>query len=75
MENITTVIKFLRDNPEFGRAFHEHFEDRRDDLIGVKWTRSDPELSRKCNIGAEMIQAEILDMFDLKSLSRLPKDH
>jgi hypothetical protein len=73
MSNINDVIKFLKTNPDMGRAFYEHFEDRRDELIGVKWTRADPELSRKCNVGAEVIQAEILDMFDLKSLSRLPK--
>ncbi len=69
-KDITDAIKLLKDNPEYGRAFHEHFEDLRDHLISVKWTRTDPEYSRKCNIAAEFIQHNILDMCGLKSLSR-----
>lgn len=73
MDDLAKLKEFLRSNPEIGRIFHEYFEDKRDELISVKWTRADPELSRKCNIGAEMIQHEVLDLFDLKDLSRLPK--
>jgi hypothetical protein len=69
-KDINDVIKLLKDNPEFGRAFHEHFEDLREHLISVKWTRTDPEFSRKCNIGAEFLQHDIIDVFGLKGLSR-----
>ena len=69
-KTITDVIKFLKANPEFGRAFHEYFEDLREELIAVKWTRVDPGFSNKCNIAAEFIQSKVLNDFDLKSLSR-----
>jgi len=69
-KEISDVIKLLKSNPEYGRAFYEHFEDLRDHLISVKWTRTDPGFSNKCNIGAEFIQHNILDVFGLKSLSR-----
>jgi hypothetical protein len=73
MSNINDVIKFLKANPEMGRALHEYFEDRREELIAAKWKISDPFFSHKANIGAEVLQAEVLNLFDLKSLSRLPK--
>ena len=67
---ISDVIKFLETNPEMGRAFHEYYEDLRDELIAVKWTRTDPNFDKKCNIGAEFIQSNILNVFNLKKLSR-----
>lgn len=69
-KSIDDVIKLLKDNPEYGRAFYEHYEDLRDHLIGVKWTRTDPGFSEKCNVAAEFVQADILNVFGLKSLSR-----
>jgi len=69
-KTISDVIKFLKENPDYGRAFYEHYEDMRDELIAVKWSRTDPNFDKKCHIGAEFIQAQILDAFQLKSLSR-----
>jgi hypothetical protein len=69
-KSISDVIKFLESNPEYGRAFHEYYEDLRDELIAVKWTRTDPNFDKKCAIGAEFIQANILNVFNLKKLSR-----
>lgn len=69
-KTITEVIKFLKANPEFGRAFHEYFEDMRDELIAAKWTRVDPQFDKKCHIAAEFIQSKILNDFGLKPLSR-----
>jgi len=42
----------------------------RDELIAVKWTRTDPNFDKKCHIGAEFIQSSILNTFNLKELSR-----
>lgn len=64
------VIKLLRANPEEGRAFYEHFEVLREELIASKWGSVNPLYSRKCNIAAEFIQAEVLNQFNLKDLSR-----
>jgi len=69
-KSVQDVIKLLKDNPEYGRAFHEYFEDMRDELIAVKWTRTDPNFDKKCHIGAEFIQSSILNTFNLKELSR-----
>jgi len=67
---ITDVIKLLRSNPEYGRAFHEYFEDMRDELIAAKFTRADIGFDKKCHISAEFIQSKILGEFALKDLSR-----
>jgi len=69
-KTIVDVIAFLKSNPEFGRAFHEYFEDKRDELISVQFHRNDPLFDKKCHISAQFIQSAILDEFQLKSLSR-----
>ena len=69
-KTIADVIKLLRDNPEYGRAFYEYFEDKRDELISAQFTRTDPGFDKKCHISAQFVQNQILDEFKLKSLSR-----
>lgn len=67
---INEVKKFLRDNPEFGAAFHDYFETRREELIAVPWVSHKPEMNKKCQMIASFIQDEILNEFGLKSVSR-----
>jgi len=67
---INDVKKLLRDNPEFGAAFHDYFETRREELIAVPWVSHNPEMNRKCQMIAAFIQDEILNEFNLKTVSR-----
>jgi hypothetical protein len=69
-KGINDVIKLLKNNAEHGRAFHEHFEDVREQLLAEPWRRNDTHYQKSCQIAAAFIQAEILDQFNLKSLSR-----
>ena len=67
---INEVKKFLRDNPEFGAAFHDYFETRREELIAVPWVSHKPDMNKKWQMIAAFIQDEILNEFGLKSVSR-----
>jgi len=67
---INDVKKFLRDNPEFGAAFHDYFETRREELIAVPWVSHNPDMNKKCQMIAAFIQDEILNEFGLKAVSR-----
>lgn len=67
---IEDVKKFLADNPDFGKAFHDHFERRRDELIAVPWIQHQLGLDKKAIANAAFIQDEILNDFGLKSVSR-----
>jgi hypothetical protein len=67
---IQDVKKFLQDNPEFGKAFHDHFEQRREELIAVPWLQHQLGLDKKAIANAAFIQDELLNEFGLKSISR-----
>ena len=69
-KNINDVKELLRNNPEFGAAFHDYFETRREELISFPWVSHNPDMSRKCQIIAAFIQTEILGDFGLKDISR-----
>lgn len=69
-KTITETMKFLKDNPEYGRSFYEYFEDMRDELIAEQFRRSDPQYHKQCQHSAAFIQDKILGDFGLKSLSR-----
>ena len=69
-KTINDVKKLLRDNPEYGAAFHDYFETRREELMAVPWVANDDALSRKCSLMAGFIQDELLNEFDLKDVSR-----
>jgi len=68
--SINDVKKLLRDNPEFGVAFHDYFETRRQELIAVPWVSHNPQMNKKCQMIAAFIQDEILNEFNLKSVSK-----
>ena len=70
MTNITDVKKFLKDNPEFGKAFHDHFEARREELISMPWVCHALGMDKKAIAVSAFIQEEILNDFGLKSISR-----
>ncbi len=67
---INDVKKFLRDNPEFGAAFHDYFETRREELIAVPWIAKKLGMNKESAICAAFIQTELLDDFGLKAVSR-----
>ncbi len=67
---INDVKKFLRDNPEFGAAFHDYFETRREELIAVPWIAKKLGMNKESAICAAFIQDEILNEFGLKAVSR-----
>jgi hypothetical protein len=67
---IEDVKKFLKDNPEFGKAFHDHFEARREELLALPWICHALGMDKKAQIAASFIQEEILNDFGLKSISR-----
>jgi len=69
-KSINDVKKLLKDNPEFGKAFHDYFENRREELISVPWVSHQPEMNKKCQMMAAFIQDEILNEFGLKTISR-----
>lgn len=69
-KTISDVKKLLRDNPEYGAAFHDYFETRREELMAVPWVANDDALSRKCSLMAGFIQDELLNEFGLKDVSR-----
>jgi hypothetical protein len=69
-KTINDVKKLLRDNPEYGAAFHDYFETRREELMSVPWVANDDALSRKCSLMAGFIQDELLNEFGLKDVSR-----
>jgi hypothetical protein len=67
---IEDVKKFLKDNPEFGKAFHDHFEQRREELISMPWVMHAIGMDKKAQVAAAFIQEEILNDFGLKAISR-----
>ena len=67
---INDVKRLLRENPEYGAAFHDYFETRREELIAVPWVSHNPEMNRKCQMIAAFIQDEVLNEFGLKQVSR-----
>ena len=67
---IKDVKRLLRENPEYGAAFHDYFETRREELIAVPWVSHNPEMNRKCQMIAAFIQDEVLNEFGLKQVSR-----
>jgi len=69
-KSINDVKKLLRNNPEYGAAFHDYFETRREELIAVPWVSHNSEMNRKCQMMAAFIQDEILNEFNLKDVSR-----
>ncbi len=64
------VLRYFAENQELGAAFYNHFESRRDELIAIQWTRTDPNFDKKCHHAAQFIQVEILDDSGLKHLTR-----
>jgi len=69
-KGINDVKKFLRDNPEFGAAFHDYFETRREELISIPWVQKKLGMNKESAIIAAFIQDEILNEFGLKPVSR-----
>jgi hypothetical protein len=67
---IEDVKKFLKDNPDFGKAFHDHFEQRREELIAMPWICHALGMDKKATAVSAFIQEEILNDFGLKSISR-----
>jgi len=67
---IEDVKKFLKDNPDFGKAFHDHFEQRREELIAMPWVCHALGMDEKAAAVSAFIQEEILNDFGLKSISR-----
>ena len=67
---IEDVKKFLKDNPDFGKAFPDHFEQRREELISLPWIQHQLGMDKKAQACAAFIQEEILNDFGLKSISR-----
>lgn len=69
MKTISDVKQLLKDNPEYGKAFHDYFEARREELIATTWVSRLTGEDKKCQIAASFIQNEVLDDFDLKDIS------
>jgi len=69
-KSINDVKSLLRANPEYGAAFHDYFETRREELIALPWVSHNPEMNRKCQVVAAFIQDELLNEFKLKDVSR-----
>ncbi len=71
-KTLNDLKKFLKESyPEYGKAFYDHFEERREELIAVPWVSHNPSLNAKCQMNAAFIQDEILNDFGLKRVSRL----
>ena len=71
-KTIQDVKKLLRDDyPEYGKAFHDYFETRREELIATPWVSHNPHMNAKCQMNAAFIQDEILSEFGLKRVSRI----
>ena len=71
-KTLQDLKKLLRDDyPEYGKAFHDYFETRREELIAMPWVSHNPDMNRKCQINAAFIQDEILNEFGLKKISRI----
>lgn len=70
-KTLAELKKFLReDYPEYGKALHDHFERRREELIAIPWVSSQLGLDKKAIANASFIQDEILNDFGLKEVSR-----
>lgn len=69
-KSIHDVITLLKENPEYGRAFYEHFEELRESLISARWRSVNPIYDKKCAAVESFVQEEILNQFGLKGLSR-----
>lgn len=71
-KTISDVKKLLReDYPEYGKALHDHFEARREELIALPWVMHALQMDKKAQICAGFIQTEILEDFGLKHISRV----
>ena len=69
-KNIADVVKLLRDNPEFGIAFHKYFEDKIIQLNRAGWSVGSDYADKKHVWGAQCLTAEVLDEFNLWDLVR-----
>lgn len=69
-KTINDVIKLLRDNPEFGMAFHNHFADKVLELNRSGWAQGAEYSDAKHVWGAQCITREVLDEFNLFDLVR-----
>ena len=67
---IGDVMKLLRDNPEYGIAFHKHFAERRDSLMSDAWATGSDNFDMKAVAAALFISEEILASFGLEDLDK-----
>ncbi len=52
-KTLSDLKKFLlNDYPEYGKAFYDHFEQRREELIAVPWVTDNPRMEAKCQMNA-----------------------
>jgi hypothetical protein len=69
-KEISDVIQLLRDNPDFGIAFHNYFEEQRDSLLSSAWNQGSDDYDKKAVSAAMYITDEILATFNLTDLAR-----
>lgn len=69
-KNIADVVKLLRDNPEYGIAFHKYFEDKILQLNRAGWGCGTEYADKKHVWGAQCLTTEVLDEFNLWDLVR-----
>lgn len=67
-KTISDVIKLLRDNPEFGAAFHNHYQDKVLELARAGWCQGTEYSDAKHVWGSQCITREILDEMNLYDL-------
>ena len=71
-KTLSDLKKFLRDDyPEYGKAFYDHFEKRREELIALPWVMHALGMDKKAQVVSAFIQDELLNEFDLKRVSRV----
>lgn len=61
-KSIEEIVKFLRDNPDFGAGLHNFFEGRRDELLSMSWASGSDNFDAKCAAVACYLTDEVLSL-------------
>ena len=61
-KSIQEIVKFLRDNPDFGAGLHNFFEGRRDELLSMSWSNASDNFDAKCAAVACYLTDEVLSL-------------